>query len=267
MIYGYARVSTRGQAKDGNSLEDQERKLKEAGAEKILSDTFTGTKMDRPVFSKLREKLQSGDTLIVTKLDRFARTIVEGVSVIRELMEKGVTVNILNLGTVQNTSAGRLTLSMMMAFAEFERDMIVERTQAGKAIARANGKRVDGRPKKFNPDKMERAMKLLEEGNSYTQVEKEMSISKSTLIREMRKRKAEKMEADEQKKAKFKIQVFPEEARSRLLHEEEEEPLSEEVQLIKITVEEPEPEWFDGKMVYDENAPLGRRIKLIPGKK
>ena len=193
MIYGYARVSTTKQAMNGNSLEDQTRALTEAGAEKIVSDSFTGTKMDRPEFNKLRESLQEGDTLIVCKLDRFARTVVEGVGVIRELIERGVTVRILNMGTVENTPTGKVTLTVMMAFAEFERDMIVERTQAGKAIARANGKKVDGRPKKFNPDKIERAMKLLEEGNSYTQVEKEMSISKSTLIREMRKRKAQQI--------------------------------------------------------------------------
>lgn len=193
MIYGYARVSTTKQAMNGNSLEDQTRLLTEAGAEKIVADSFTGTKMDRPEFIKLRRALQAGDTLIVCKLDRFARTVVEGVGVIRELIDRGVTVRILNMGTVENTPTGKVTLTVMMAFAEFERDMIVERTQAGKAIARANGKRVDGRPKKFNPDKMERAMKLLEEGNSYTQVEREMGISKSTLIREMRKRKERQM--------------------------------------------------------------------------
>ena len=137
MIYGYARVSTTKQAMNGNSLEDQTRLLTEAGAEKIVADSFTGTKMDRPEFIKLRRALQAGDTLIVCKLDRFARTVVEGVGVIRELIDRGVTVRILNMGTVENTPTGKVTLTVMMAFAEFERDMIVERTQAGKAIARA----------------------------------------------------------------------------------------------------------------------------------
>lgn len=195
MIYGYARVSTPKQAKKGNSLTEQEALLKQAGAERIVYDDFTGTKMDRPEFSKLREELQNGDTLIVTKLDRFARTIVEGVSVIRELMERGVTINILNMGIVQNTSAGRLTLSIMMGFAEFERDMIVERTQAGKAIARANGKQVDGRPKKYSEAKMNHAIDLLNAGNSYTKVEEVTGISKSTLVREVRSRKAKQVEA------------------------------------------------------------------------
>ncbi len=190
MIYGYARVSTTKQARTGNSLDDQRAALTKAGAEEIIVDDFTGTKMDRPGFNELREKLTDGDTLIVTKLDRFARTVVEGVAVIRELMEKGVTVRILNMGTVENTPTGRVTLSVMMAFAEFERDMIVERTQTGRAIARANGKQVDGRPKKYSIDKLNHAIDLLNSGNSYTQVERMTGISKSTLIREMRSRKA-----------------------------------------------------------------------------
>ena len=187
MIWGYARVSTTKQAANGNSLEDQTRALRDAGAEKIVSDSFTGTKMDRPEFTKLRETLKDGDTLVVCKLDRFARTVVEGVSVIRELIERGVTVKILNMGTVENTPTGKVTLTVMMAFAEFERDMIVERTQAGKAVARANGKRVDGRPKKYPQKYIAEAIKRIQNGESYNTVANDTKISKSTLIREMRK--------------------------------------------------------------------------------
>ncbi len=198
MNYGYARVSTMKQI-NGNSFENQERALKQAGAEIIVKDAYTGTKMDRPAFTKLMQDLKPGDKLIVAKLDRFARTVVEGVSVIRELIERGVAVHILNMGTVENTPTGKVTLSVMMAFAEFERDMIVERTQAGRKIARekaiAEGKPAnDHRPKKFNPDKLNHALDLLEDGNSYTEVEKLMNISKSTLIRAMRERRAEQME-------------------------------------------------------------------------
>ena len=189
MIYGYARVSTAKQVK-GNSFADQETALRNAGAEIIVKDDFTGTKIDRPECTKLRNTLQTGDTLIVTKLDRFARTVVEGVSVIRELIDKGVKVNILNMGMVDNTPTGKVTVSVMMAFAEFERDMIVERTQAGKAIARASGKRVDGRPKKFTPDNIQDALNMIEEGKSYTRVASLTKISKSTLIRAMRERRA-----------------------------------------------------------------------------
>lgn len=190
MIYGYARVSTVRQMKNGNSLEDQITKLKEAGALEVVCDSYTGTKMERPEFSALLDRLQPGDKLIVTKLDRFARTAVEGGAIVKELHEKGVTIHILNMGIADNTPMGKLMVTMLLAFAEFERDMIVERTQSGKAIAKANGKRVDGRPKKFKPEQIEHAMQLLTD-NSFTEVERMTGISKSTLIRESRRRKAD----------------------------------------------------------------------------
>ena len=147
MIYGYARVSTKGQARDGNSLEAQTQLLKDAGAKQIFYDSFTGTKVQRPEFDKLTSNLSSGDTLIVTKLDRFARSASQGSQMIESLINRGVTVHILNLGVMDNTPTGKLIRNVMLSFAEFERDMIVERTQEGKAIAREKGVRVDGRPK------------------------------------------------------------------------------------------------------------------------
>ena len=193
MIWGYARVSTSKQAKFGNSLEEQIKLLKDAGAEEIVTDDYTGTKIQRPNFAKLISTLTSGDKLIVTKLDRFARNAIDGSKVVRDLVDRGVTVHILNMGLADNTPTGKLLVTIMLSFAEFERDMIVERTQSGKAIARSNGQRVDGRPKKFNADKISLAMKLLDEGHSYKQVERETGISKSTLIRARREQKAKEI--------------------------------------------------------------------------
>lgn len=193
MIYGYARVSTVKQMKNGNSLEEQERELREAGAQKIISDSFTGTKMERPNLTDLLEELREGDKLIVTKLDRFARTAVEGYNTVKGLTDRGISVQIVNMGTIMpndKSPINKLTLQILLAFAEFERDMIVERTQGGKAVARANGKRVDGRPRKFGRAQVEHAMTLLEGGHSYTEVEKMTGISKSTLIRARREQKA-----------------------------------------------------------------------------
>lgn len=190
MIYGYARVSTVKQKQQGNSLEEQRQQLIEAGAQEIVCDSYTGTKMERPQFSDLMGRLQPGDKIIVTKLDRFARTAVEGGAIVKELHERGITIHILNMGIADNTPMGKLMVTMLLAFAEFERDMIVERTQAGKAVARAKGQRVDGRPKKFTPQQMQHAMTLLDEGNSYTAVEDMTGISKSTLIRARREAKA-----------------------------------------------------------------------------
>lgn len=191
MIYGYARVSTAKQMLNGNSVADQENALRKAGAEIIVADDYTGTSMDRPEFTKLRSTLQAGDTLIVTKLDRFARTVVEGVTVIQELIDRGVCVQILNMGTVENTATGKVLLSILLAFAQYERDMIIERTQAGKAIARANGRRVDGRPNKFTEAQMSHALDLIHGGHSYTDVVNLTGISKSTIIRAERRWKAE----------------------------------------------------------------------------
>lgn len=186
MVYGYARVSTKGQAKDGNSLDAQEMALRAAGAEMVEYDAFTGTKMHRPKLDKLLADIQPGDKLIVTKLDRIARSATQGIELIQALLDKGVTVHVLNMGLMDDTPTGRLLRNVMLAFAEFERDMIVERTQEGKAIARQNPDFKEGRPKKFNKKQIEHALSLLE-NHSYTQVEEVTGISKSTLIRAKRK--------------------------------------------------------------------------------
>lgn len=187
MIYGYARVSTKGQAKDGNSLEAQEKALRESGANEIYVDAFTGTKTDRPEFDKLMDKIQKGDTLIVTKLDRFARSMTQGSELVSDFVEKGIKVYILNIGVMDNTPSSKLIRNVFFAFAEFERDMIVERTMEGKAIAKQNPDFREGRPKKYSRKQIEHALELLE-SNSYKQVEDMTGISKSTLIRAKKKR-------------------------------------------------------------------------------
>ena len=151
---GYGRVSSKGQEQNGNSLEDQRQKLKDAGCaeEDIVLETYTGTKMDRPKFTKLVEELESGDTLVVCKLDRFARTASEGSELVKSLLARGVNVHILNMGLIENTPTGRLILNVLLSFAEFERDMIVERTSEGKAIKRATDPDFkEGRPRKEIP--------------------------------------------------------------------------------------------------------------------
>lgn len=138
MRYGYGRVSSKGQRLYGMSLEDQVEHLKAQGiAEKnIKLDTCTGTKMDRPKFNEILSLLKPGDELVVCKLDRFARTAPEGAMLVRDLVERGVKVNILNMGVADNTPMGKVMVTVMLAFAEYERDMIVERTSMGKAYKR-----------------------------------------------------------------------------------------------------------------------------------
>ncbi len=185
MVYGYARVSTKGQERNGNSLEVQEKLLKENGAVKIYVDSFTGTKIERPEFDKLMKQISKGDTLIVCKLDRFARSVSQASDLITELIDNDIRVNVLNLGVLDNSSVSTLMRNVLLSFAQFERDMIVERTQEGKAIAKQNPDFREGRPKKFGKKQISHALTLLKD-HSYKQVEEITGISKSTLIRAKR---------------------------------------------------------------------------------
>ena len=185
MKYGYVRISTKGQL-DGNSIQYQIEKITGLYPDaKIITETFSGAK-DRPIFNELIDSLESEDVLVVTKLDRFCRTTKEGLQFIDALINKGVKIHILNMGLIEDTPMGRLIITNLLAFAEFERAMIIERTQSGKAIARTKNGFKDGRPKKFNPLQIQNAIRLLEEGNSYATVSETTQMSKSTLIRAMR---------------------------------------------------------------------------------
>lgn len=185
MIYGYARVSTRAQIK-GNSLEEQRQQLIDAGCGCVIEEQYTGKTMDRPELDGLLEKLEAGDTLMVTKLDRLARSATEGAKVIKDLTDKGIRVNILNMGEVDERPQGRLMLNILLAFAEFERDMIVERTQAGKAIARTKAGFREGRPPIAKARKEAAISMVINEGKSYKEAADAVGISKSTLARVLR---------------------------------------------------------------------------------
>lgn len=145
MTYGYIRVSTKGQAKNGNSLDDQREAIlsRYAGAE-IIKEASSGAKT-RPIFDRLVGRAKRGDVLVVTKLDRFCRTTKEGLQYIDDLMNRGVVIHILNMGLIEDTPMGRLIITNLLAFAEFERSMILERTQAGKEIAKLNPEYKEGR--------------------------------------------------------------------------------------------------------------------------
>ena len=190
MFYGYARVSTRGQVK-GNSLAEQRQQLMDSGCEEVIEEQYTGTTTERPQLDALITRLKDGDTLIVTKLDRLARSAMEGANLIKELTDKGIRVNILNMGEVDERPQGRLMLHILLAFAEFERDMIVERTQAGKAIARTKAGFREGRPPIDKARKDAAVDMVLNGGKSYKEAAAAVGISKSTLIRAVRAKKAE----------------------------------------------------------------------------
>ena len=135
--------------------------------------------------------LKSGDTLIVTKLDRLARSSAEGSKLINDLLNRGVAVHILNMGLIDNTPTGKLITNIMLAFAEYERDLIIERTQAGKEIARTKNGFRDGRPPIAWSRKKAAAELILLQHKSYKEVADLTGLSVSTLARSVRSLKAE----------------------------------------------------------------------------
>lgn len=195
MIYGYARVSTKGQAKDGNSLEAQEKEILERYENaKIYKEAYTGTTTDRPIFNDIINQIKENDMIVVTKLDRLARNTVEGIQIVKEIFKKKASVHVLNVGLLEDTAMGQFFITTLLAVAELERNQIVERTQTGKAMAKANAqargeKFVEGRPEKFDAMQIENALNLLET-HSYSEVVKLTGISKSTLIRAKKRKEA-----------------------------------------------------------------------------
>ncbi len=187
MIRGYARVSTK-QQMQGTSLTDQRDALIAEGCQKIYEDVYSGIKLNRDAFLQLCEDVQPGDTIIFTKLDRFARTETEAYKLVVDWVRSGIKVRVLNMGTIEDTEIGRLILHIMLSFAEFERDMIIARTQGGRAYKRATDPNYhEGRKPLYTRAQLDHAIDLLR-NHSYTDVSKMTGISRSTITREARKR-------------------------------------------------------------------------------
>lgn len=177
-LYGYARVSTNGQ-----DLGDQIDKLKGAGVEpnNIYSEKYTGTTTNRPQFNDLMNVIQPNDTIVVTKLDRFARNTKEALEIIDPLLEKQVTIKVLNLGTIEDTPMGRMIMRTLLSVAEMERDMIIERTQSGKAYAKAHKKNyTEGRPKRAITPQYKAIYEYLKQ-HTYSDTAKAFKVSRTTV--------------------------------------------------------------------------------------
>lgn len=191
-IIGYCRVSTKMQV-NGNGLASQRIAiLNRYDNAEIFEESYTGTKTDRPILNKVLEQLQEGDILVVAKLDRLARNTVEGIQIVEDLFKKGVAVHVLNIGLLENTTMGKFFLTTMLAVSEMERNTIIERTQAGKEIAKNKEGFKEGRPKAYTQEQLDNALSMLSINggkHSYKEVERLLGISKSTLIRENNKRK------------------------------------------------------------------------------
>lgn len=178
-LLGYGRVSTTGQ-----NLERQLDALHAAGCSRLFSDTASGAKANRPGIMALRETLRPGDTVLVTSLDRLGRSMSAILSLIHALADMNVTVETLDgLSTSPHKPGGKILLAVTAAMAEVERDLIIERTNAGPKAARARG-RVGGRRPRLTPSQERAIIAVAETGEqSLTSIAKDFEISRSTLHR------------------------------------------------------------------------------------
>lgn len=193
MKRGYIRVSTKKQ-EQGTSLSDQRAVLQAEGCQVIYEDVYSGASMERPEFDRLCAEVQAGDTVVVCKLDRIARTETEAYNRVVGWVRSGVRVHVLNMGLIEDTEVGRLILHIMLAFAEFERDLIVSRTQGGRAYKRATDPDYkEGRKPSYSKAQVDHAVDLLRD-HSYTDVARMTGISRSTVVRAARARGFRKSE-------------------------------------------------------------------------
>jgi DNA invertase Pin-like site-specific DNA recombinase len=178
MKIGYARISTQEQ-----SLNLQTDALSSAGCEKIFQDVASGAKDDRSGLVEAIEYARAGDTLVVWKLDRLGRSLKHLIETVNQLHEKGIGFSSVQESIDTTTSGGKLIFHVFGALAEFERELIKERTHAGLKAARARGKR-GGRPNKLTPKQIEMAKTLMNDPNvTIDSICQTLKISKSTLYR------------------------------------------------------------------------------------
>lgn len=178
MLIGYARVST-----DDQNLDLQQDALTKAGCERILEDYQSGAKAERPGLQDALDYARSGDTLVVWRLDRLSRSLKDLIEMVTLLELKGIGLKSLQEAIDTSSSAGKLVFHIFGALAEFERNLIRERTQAGLQAARARG-RQGGRPKALSKDKQALVLKLYDEKKqTVMQICKMMGISKPTLYK------------------------------------------------------------------------------------
>lgn len=179
-IVGYARVSTAGQAE---SLAEQRERLHELGAVRVFEDVASGARAARPGLAAARDYLRAGDTLTVTRLDRLGRSMLDTLTTLHELADTGVRVRALDLDLDTATPAGRMVVHVMAALAEWERDLLRERTREGLAHARARG-RVGGRRRALSPADQDAVRALLADGTlTLTQIAQMFGVSARTISR------------------------------------------------------------------------------------
>ena len=182
-VYGYGRVSTAEQ-----TTKNQRQELESMGHELLsqrwFSDTISGKvpAKERPQFSKLLDRMEAGDLLLVSKLDRLGRDMIDVLQTLKTLEERSIRVKVNALGDVDLTSAaGKVTVRVLAAVAEMERDLLVERTQAGLARAKAEGKQL-GRPSKTSEEQRHTILARLHAGETVSQLARDYNVSRTSII-------------------------------------------------------------------------------------
>ena len=180
--FGYARVSTGEQ--DARLQHDA---LKNAGCYRIFTDTASGSLESRPELDKLLDQLRPGDTLVVWRLDRLGRSLRHLIDQMADLQDRGVAFRSLQENIDTSSSGGKLIFHIFASLAEFERDLVRERTHAGLQAARARGK-VGGRPRLLSGDKLRTAQKLYEQQEmTVAQIGEVLGVSRTTVYRALRR--------------------------------------------------------------------------------
>ncbi|HDF0811802.1 TPA: recombinase family protein [Staphylococcus aureus] len=183
MKIGYARVSTGLQ-----NLNLQEDRLNQYGCEKIFSDHISGTKSKRPGLDRAIEFARSGDTIVVWRLDRLGRNMADLITLVNELNNRGVSFHSLeeNITMDKSSSTGQLLFHLFAAFAEFERNLILERSSAGRIAARARG-RYGGRPEKLSNQDLNLLKTLYDNGTPIKTIAEQWQVSRTTIYRYLNK--------------------------------------------------------------------------------
>lgn len=185
MLIGYARVST---SKQGQSLDTQREALIDAGCDPnhIYTDTISGTKWQRPGLDDALAYMRPDDTLVVTRLDRLGRNLAETVNTIADLAERGINVKVLEPALDTSRPADKVVINVMASLAEWERDLLIQRTREGVAHARAQG-RIAGPKPKISDEQARQAKTLVAGGESIAAVARGFDVSRQTIYRAIKR--------------------------------------------------------------------------------
>lgn len=178
-ILGYARVSTQDQ-----DLAAQMESLREAGAARIFNEKISGVKRDRPALADLMKNLQAGDTLLVTRLDRLARSTYDLLSILNQVTEKGATFKSMADGWADTaTPFGKLAITILGSIAEFERSLILARTSQGRARAKAAGRSIGGPKRRMSDSQIAVARQRMSAGQHPADIAQDYGVSANTIKR------------------------------------------------------------------------------------